>query len=392
MSTTINILIADPDPQFTAEISSELAFVKEIDAVGSAAAWDEVERLALAAVRPDVILFGPGWAKARVLSGFEQLHRRDPGLAAVLVTAEYSTELRRQAAQIGFAGVFGIPIDGAELLLALRRIGANCTGESGARPRTDARFITVFSTKGGVGKTVIATNLAVALADMNGAHPVIVDLDLQFGDVGVMLKLLPKHTLHDLVGLKSIDLGQIKALLTTFNDRVSAFVAPLQPELADLLTPDIIQPVYSWLRQAADYIIVDTPPCFNDNVLSVLDETDELLLVATLDLPSLKNIKLCLQTLKLLGFPKEKTRLVLNRVDRNLGLSVTDVEEVFQENVSIQIPNDPAVPLAVNKGVPVVLDAPKSPAACALMKLAGTLGGERTCVDKQKEVTTGVLA
>jgi len=156
-----------------------------------------------------------------------------------------------------------------------------------------------------------------------------------------------------------------------------------------LITPEVVQPIFVWLRQAADYVIIDTPPCFNDNVLAVLDETDELYLVATLDLPSLKNIKVCLQTLKLLGFPKEKMRLVLNRVDRNLGLSPAEVEAVFQEKISVQIPNDPAVPQAVNKGVPVVIDAPKAPAAAAILRLSDEIA---VTGKQRKKVTIGVPA
>ena len=387
----VRLVIADPDPQFSAEISAELGLVKEIEIISCEHIWDGVESL-VAADPPDIILFGPGWAKTRVLGGYGELRRRQPGVAAILVTAEYSTDLRRQAAEIGFTGVFGIPIDSSELLLCIRRAAAAgpLDGRKAAKPK--GRFITVFSTKGGVGKTVIATNLAVALTSTSAAQAIIVDLDLQFGDVGVMLKLLPKHTLHDLVGLKSVDLGQLRALLTGFNEKVSAFVAPLQPELADLVTPDLVRPIFAWLRQAADFVIIDTPPCFNDNVLGVLDETDELYLVATLDLPSLKNIKLCLQTLRLLGFPKEKIRLVLNRVDKNLGLSVADVEAVFQEKVLVRIPNDSAVPLAVNKGIPVILAAPKAPASAAILKLAEIIAGAPPRLEERKKVKAGVPA
>ncbi len=315
-----------------------------------------------------------------------------PGLRGFVDTSDYSRELRRHAGEVGCTGVFGIPIDSSELLLCLRRAVAAGKRTGSKETKTSGRIITVFSTKGGVGKTVIATNLAVALASEKKTRTILLDLDLQFGDVGVMLKLLPKHTLYDLVGLKNIDSGQINALLTKFNDRVSAFVAPLQPELADLVTPEIIKPVYGWLRQAADYVIVDTPPCFNDHVLSVLDETDQLYLVATLDLPSLKNIKLCLQTLKLLAFPREKTSLIVNRIDRSLGLSPEDVEEVFQEKISIRIVNDPSVPLAVNNGAPVILDAPKAPASSALIKLGALVRDQDDNDKKRKKVKQSVSA
>jgi pilus assembly protein CpaE len=197
---------------------------------------------------------------------------------------------------------------------------------------------------------------------------------------------MPTHTLYDLVGLKSVDMGQIQGLMTKYNDRVSAFVAPLQPELGDLVTPEIIKPVFGWLRQAYEYIIIDTPPSFNDNVLSVLDETDELYLVSALDLPSLKNIKLCLQTLKLLDFDRGKIKLVLNRVDKSLGLSPSEVEDVIKEKIPIQVPNDPAVTIAVNKGAPVVVETPKAPAAKALLKISEEIARRTKADDKQGKV------
>jgi pilus assembly protein CpaE len=384
----IRLMVADPDPVFTKEITAEFGLVKEIEIVGSESRWEQVET-AVSSNQPSIILFGPGWTKNRVLSGFQEIKQKYPDVEAVLVTADYSTELRRQAAEAGFNGVYGIPIDTKDLLMCFKRIGAG--GGRKVKRISSGKIITVFSTKGGVGKTVISTNLAVALTEGTKKRAVVVDLDLQFGDVGVMLKLMPKHTLYDLVGLKSVDLGQLQGLLTPFSERVSAFVGPLQPELADLVTPDIVKPVFGWLRQSFDYVIIDTPPCFNDNVLSILDETDELQLVATLDLPSLKNIKLCLQTLKLLDFPREKMKMVLNRVQRNIGLTIDEVEEVFQEKIAVQIPNDNAIPLAVNKGVPVVLDAPKAPAVKALLKL-GEITAAASPGKRRKEVAQSVPA
>ncbi len=387
----VKMAIADPDPVFTAEISSEFKLINEVEVVWAKNTWDEINNC-MSSQTPEVVLFGPGWSKARVLSGFKKFIAARPFLQAILVTADYSTDLRRQAAEAGFAGVFAIPIDSTELLLCVRRAAANRKRQGGDEKRPQGRFITVFSTKGGVGKTVVATNLAVALANEADANTVVVDLDLQFGDVGVMLKLLPKHTLHDLVGLESIDAEQAKSLLTPFNDKVNAFVAPLQPELADLMTPQIIKPAYTALRQITDYIIVDTPPCFNDNVLGVLDETDELFLVATLDLPSLKNIKLCLKTLKLLGFPKEKTSLILNRIDQGFGLSPIEAEAIFEEKIIGQIPNDSAVLLAVNKGTPVVLEAPKAPASKALLSLTGIVSDLVGNEKRRKKVRQSVSA
>lgn len=386
---SIKLLITDPDPVFSKEISVELELVKEVEVMGTETAWDGVER-ATAAGQPDAVMFGPGWPKGRVLERFKELRRRFPTIAGIMVTAEYSTDLRRLASEAGFSGVYGIPLDSTELLVCLKNIVA-VGGRRGDKTPKKGQVITIFSTKGGVGKTVVATNLAVSLSELTKSTVALVDLDLQFGDVGVMLKLMPKHTLYDLVGLESVDIGQIKGFMTKYSERLDVFVAPLQPELGDLVTPETIKPLFGWLRQAYDYIVIDTPPSFNDNVLAALDETDRLYLVSALDLPSIKNIKLCLQTLKLLDFDREKVDLALNRVEKNIGLTPVEVEAVFKEEISIQIPSDPAVAIAVNKGMPVVLESPKALASKVLIKMseelaAGVRGG------RKKEVTHSVSA
>lgn len=371
---TIRLAIVDPDPVFATEVEAEFGLAGDVEIVGSQTSWDNLPDW-LDKLRPGVAVFGPGWARTKVLEMLPHLKEKAPGLRNVVLTAEYSAELKRQVLGTGGFAVLPVPVDSRELLTVIKKAGR--AGEASAAPapplKHPGKIVTVFSTKGGVGKTVVATNLAIALSKKQHATVVIVDMDIQFGDVGVMLKLKPKHTIYDLTELETLDKDQLEGYLTAYDERVRALLAPLQPELADLVPAKLVPPVLTLLRESADYVIVDTPPCFNDNVLAVLDQTDELFVLATMDLPALKNIQLCLKTLQLLSFPTKKIRLMLNRADKNLGLSVSDIEKSIGMRLTAVIPNDVMVPLAVNKGVPVVLDSPKCEAAKGLLALSAEL-------------------
>lgn len=234
-----------------------------------------------------------------------------------------------------------------------------------------AKIITVFSTKGGVGKTMIASNLSAYLAKETEARVVVIDLDLQFGDIGVMLNLRPEQTIYDCATIATgLNEELMEKFLTRHGSGAQALLAPMQPELADLVTADQLKKILAVLKRSADIIIVDTPASFNDHVLTLLDQTDELVLVGTMDVPTIKNLKLCLETLQTLEFPDEKVSLVINRAHERVGLKQQEIESALELEASAAIPADRRIPLSINRGVPVVLDAPRSPVARRLAGLA----------------------
>lgn len=223
------------------------------------------------------------------------------------------------------------------------------------------KIVTVFSTKGGVGKTVIAVNLAVCLAQKKGLKTILADFDLQSGDVGVMLKLPPKRTIYDcLAVVNELDGEALGEFLTGHASGLEALQAPVEPALADLINPAHIDQILRISRNRAEFVIVDTPPFFNDDVLATLDLSDLVLLVTTMDVPSVKNVKLCLETLKLLGYPAQKIKLAINRADADVGLHQSEVEKALGLKASLVLPNEPSVILSVNNGVPMVSSSPRS--------------------------------
>jgi len=230
----------------------------------------------------------------------------------------------------------------------------------------------VFSTKGGAGKSVVASNLAVLLARRSTRPVVLVDADLQFGDIAVMLKIVPEHTIVDAVAnAHRLDAQLLQSLLVRHpSTGLQVLPAPLEPAFADQVSAANLVSIVQVLRQFCGHIVIDTPAQFNDVVLALLEETTDILVIAGMDIPNIKNVKLGLQTLRLLNTPMSKVKLVLNRANSKVRLDVSEVERTLGVRADSLIPSDIVVPQSVNKGVPTVIDAPKSDVAKSFEKLA----------------------
>jgi pilus assembly protein CpaE len=232
------------------------------------------------------------------------------------------------------------------------------------------RLICILGPKGGIGKTLTASNLSASLAE-TGASVTVVDVDLQFGDVGLALGLRPDRTLYDLArSAGSLDADKLDAYLATHDSGVRALLAPTRPDQAGAVTPELLATVYPVLRSMSDYVIVDTPPGFTPEVITSIDSSSDICLVGMLDSLSLKNTKLGLETLELMGYAEERTRLVLNRADSRVGITPADVAEIVGRTPDILVPSARDVTRSVNEGIPIVQAQPRSEAARAFRSLA----------------------
>jgi pilus assembly protein CpaE len=246
--------------------------------------------------------------------------------------------------------------------------------------------ITVFSPKGGTGKTVLATNIASYLASRSKKRVLLIDLDLQFGDAAIMLGLDPERTMFDLVQAGGdLDPGKLVAYTTRHRSGLDVLVAPMLPEHAELVTEERVVRLVEVAREAYDIVVVDTSPFFYGPMLALLGPTDQLLLLCGLDVPTLKNVRLSLRTLELLGYPPSRTNLVLNRVTPDVGLTVKDVEEALGVRVAFEVPNDPVVAPSVNRGAVPALKEADSDFALAVARVAAalepTLGAPQAAVE-----------
>jgi pilus assembly protein CpaE len=232
------------------------------------------------------------------------------------------------------------------------------------------RVVTVFSPKGGTGKTVISTNLAVALAKSEGKKTLLLDLDLQFGDAAIVLGLEPTKTIYDLVVAPGeLDSEKLAGYVTRHQSGLDVLAAPLRPEDAELVTESKVTALLEIARSSYEAIVVDTSPFFHGPMLATLDRTDELLVLCGLDVPTLKNVRLALETLEQLSFPASRIRYVMNRSSANVGLKTREVEDGLKVKVAHELPTDRTVQLCVNRGEPAVLAEPRCDFSRALREV-----------------------
>src|ERR671937_2284847 len=233
-----------------------------------------------------------------------------------------------------------------------------------------APMICVLGPKGGTGKTLTSCNLAVALA-RTAKKVSLVDLDLQFGDVALSLGLSPEKTIYDLAKSGgSLDIDKLESYLTSHPSGVRVLLAPTRPDQASFVTVDLLRDVYTLLRSNYDFVIVDTPPGFTPEVIASIDNSSHVCMVGMLDSLSLKNTKLGLETLELMGYDSARVTIVLNRADTRVGITHEDVEAIIGRSPEVFIPSDRQIPVAVNEGTPIVLAEERSEAAAAFKSLA----------------------
>jgi len=324
----------------------------------------------------DTVVLGPSIDLNAALRLAETMRVLRPSLGVILVRQRIDTGVLGEAIRAGVREVVD-ERDLSGLNAAVRRSHTLAAAlreqqtPAGAAPRATAaprgKVITVFSAKGGCGKTTLATNMAAALADRGRREVCLVDLDLAFGDVAIALQLFPAHTIADAVPLsENLDFTALQALLTPHSPGLTTLVAPVEPGSAESIPASLIGHIIELLREQFDYVVVDTPPAFDDQVLTAFDLSDVVCLLATLDIPALKNLKLTLETMELLNYPRDRWRIVLNRADSKVGLAISEVEKTLRTTIAVQIPSSRDVPAAINRGVPIVLDDPKHPVSLAI--------------------------
>jgi pilus assembly protein CpaE len=325
--------------------------------------------------QPDeyAIVLGPSVNMTAAVSLASTLRVTRPALSVILVRQRVDTTVLADALRSGMREVVE-ERDLTGLSQAVRRghslYQALTAAQLGHDQAAGGRLITVFSAKGGVGKTTVSTNVAVALS-MLGHRVCLVDLDLGSGDVAITLQLSSAHTIVDALSIAG-DVGpeELAPLLTKYSENMWTLLAPNAPELDGSTGRHLVGHILATLKQSFDYVVVDTPPAFDDHVLQAFDESDLLLLLLTLDIPALKNLKITLETLNLLNFPRDKYRIVLNRADSKVGLTASEVEKTLKTTIAASIPSTHEVPASVNRGEPIVSSQPRHAVSQIFMSIA----------------------
>ena len=384
------VAVVDDDPKLRTRLAMQLGEGVAVASFSSIEAMEEK----FTSGRPLVVVFGPSFADPARLKEVQGLTRSRPEAGSLLLVEELSTEMLRMALRAGVRDVIALPADSSQLMEAIERVvetisvlprvpGGVATSETPAELGT---VITVLSAKGGVGKSVIASNLAITLARRAEGPVALVDADLQFGDVAVMLKLVPQHTILEAVAaIHRLDAPLMQSLLMRHEPSgLLVLPAPIEPAFADQVSPSDMLTIVKLLQTFCRHVVIDTPADFNDVVSAVLEVSDDVLLIAGMDIPSIKNVKIGLPYLRLLNIPSSKLKLVLNRANSRVKLSVGEVERTLQMKADCLVPSDIIVPQSVNKGVPAVLDAPRSGVAKSMERLAELfLAGSRAGRDSR---------
>jgi pilus assembly protein CpaE len=301
-----------------------------------------------------------------------------PEISVVLVVPE-TKEVVLQAMRSGVRDLLDPAADPDAMRVLLERASLAAAGRRrglgpGASEHADhgdgGRVIAVMSPKGGVGKTTVATNLAVGLGKAAPMSVVIVDLDLQFGDVASGLMLDPEHTITDaVVGAASQDSMVLKAYLTVHPAGIYALCAPRNPVEMDRISGEQVSRLLSQLREEFHYIVVDTAPGLGEHVLATLEQATDAVWICGMDIPSIRGLRTGFQILAELGLLPEKRHVVLNMTDRRAGLTLQDIEATIGSPVDVALPRSKTLPYSTNKGVPILQDGSRDSAGKGLRQL-----------------------
>ncbi|MDQ4501867.1 AAA family ATPase [Sinomonas sp. ASV322] len=325
----------------------------------------------LGGVRPAVVVLGPGVSLDGALRLATVFDVRFPDIA-VLLCAEADADLMLQAMRAGVRDVVSQTVEPEQLRVVIQRSvqsteGRRRDGEASASESRRGRVVGVFSPKGGVGKTTLATNIAVGLGKIAPLSVVIVDLDLQFGDVASGLDLDPEHTVTDAVSPAAVqDSLVLKAFLTLHPASIYALCAPKDPVEADSITAEQIGRLIRQLSAQFDYVVVDTAPGLGECTLAALEECTDGVWVTGMDVPGVRGLRSSLDVLGRLGLLPETRHLVLNMADAKSGLSVRDVEATIGVPVDVSVPRSRLISYSTNRGIPVLQATRRDRATSAL--------------------------
>jgi pilus assembly protein CpaE len=335
-----------------------------VDVVAMIDGFSDVDD-ALQRTRADMIVVACDHESATVIDVIADARRKRPDRPVVVLCSGAPNGFVRRVFDAGADDIVELPQSAENVRFLIEKAIARRQ-----RPDRDpARTIVVLGPKGGTGKTLTCCNLGVLLASQ-GHRTVVVDVDLQFGDVGLALGLRPERTIYDLsVAGGTLDAEKVDDYLAHHQSGLRVLIAPSRPDQASSVTVELLLELYPILRDEFDYVIVDTPPGFTPEVIATIDISTDVCMVGTLDTLSLKNTRLGLETLTLMGYPEANVSLVLNRAQTKVGISADDVAQVAGRVPDVLVPSDRDIPRSVNEGLPVALSHPKSDAAKAFAAL-----------------------
>jgi pilus assembly protein CpaE len=393
----IKVLIVDDIPETRDHLSRLLGLERDLDVAGTAGTGEEAIKIAME-LRPDVIVMDINMPGMDGVQAAEIIAQRLPTCPIIMMSVHGEVDQLKRAITAGAREFLVKPFSGDEFSASIRTVferelarrtefesNLPAVPAAGATDEADHQVIAVFSPKGGAGRTTIATNLAVALHRDTGARVCLVDANLQFGDVGVLLNLNPKdRSIHDAVETGEPDGDIIDSVVVDHSTGIRVLLAPPSPEGADLVTPAYMRKIVDHLRIGHDFVVIDLPSGLSDLSLAVMDAADTIVVLTALEITTIKNVRLFLELTEQLEYARSKIRLVVNRADAAQGIRIPDVEASVRRPIDGTIVSDGRLSvLAVNRGVPFVVSHPDSVLSRDVTKLARTLAGDAGAAQDQ---------
>jgi pilus assembly protein CpaE len=384
----IRVLIVDDIPETRENLRKLLFFESDIEVVGAATNGEEGIQMA-AEMQPHIVLMDINMPGLDGISASEAITRKVPFAQVIMMSVQGEADYLRRSMLAGAREFLIKPFSSDDLISSIRRVhqlglsrhpaAASATYQAGApgraaiaHPETAGKVIAIFSPKGGVGCSTLATNLAVALQHAPSRQVALVDTSLQFGDIAVLLNIQAKRTIADLAPqIDDLDLDMLESVMAAHKSGIKALLAPPRPEQADLILPGMLPKILKQMRRAFNYIVVDTNSHLGDILLNVFDEADLIILVTTPEIPAIKNARLFFELTEALEYPPGKTKLILNKAARQTNIRAEHIEQSIKYKVEGQLPLDErTVSNAVNQGVPFVMINRETPLSQATLRLA----------------------
>jgi pilus assembly protein CpaE len=390
VSDQIRVVIVDDIAETREHLTKLLSFEADIEVVGAASSGEEAVELT-GRLSPDILLMDINMPGMDGIATTERISATFPATSIIMMSVQGEADYLRRSMLAGAREFLVKPFSSDELTASIRGVhvrekqkrgrmvvafqGSNAAAEASHR---NGKIVTLFAPKGGVGRTTLAVNLAVALAGEQRQVVTLVDGSFQFGDVGVLLNLNPKNkSIIDVVAdPSSTDEDLVDTTLINHSTGIKVLLAPPSPEMAELISVEQIRRMMQRLRDTNDFTVIDLWPHFNDVTLALLDQSDVILTILTLEITNIKNIRLFLEVAEQLGYG-DRLKLVLNRADSAFGIRVADVETSVGRKIDHQVVSDGrTVVYALNRGVPFVWSNSQAPVSEDILKISRALVAE----------------
>jgi pilus assembly protein CpaE len=377
----VPITIIDKTEESIESISKLLKNVSDLEIILSSTNLLDLEKILQEKI-PCVVLLGPSFLLEDIEKILRTYNSALTFVKIVFLVREPSAMLLKKAIKLNIYDVLEFPFTYDDLRESINRMEKTISELTMARSskllasendliqESTSKIVMVFSTKGGSGKSFIACNLALDLQHQTKKRVSLFDLNYLSGDDALILNLDPKNTIYDIASMVStLDTEMLSSLINSYNSGLKVIPAPINPMQAETISNKATMKIIDTLAKMSDFIVIDAPSFFSDNVLLLLEKTDYLCLVASMDVPSIKNLKMSMEMMEQMKLPKGKVFIIINRANTKVGITMDEVEAQIKKKVDVSIPSDRIVPLTINKGTPLINAVPRSPVSKSINKL-----------------------